>query len=83
MLNESNMEQIRKLSDDELRKKLDAAVLAGNIRSEKLKGALRDTGKVREMLSGMTADDVTRFLRIIGRDKAQKMADELKNEVGK
>ncbi len=82
MLNESNMEQIRRLSDDELKKKLDAAARAGNVRSEKLKEALRDTGKVREILSGMTADDVTRFLRIIGRDKAQKMADELKNEAG-
>lgn len=81
MLNEENIKNFSKLSDEEIRSRLSEAASAGNISPERLKSILSDTDRVRNVISKMTPQDVERFLRIIGRDKAEKMAEKLKENL--
>lgn len=81
MFNEENIKNFSKLSDEEIRARLSDAASAGNISPDRLKSILSDTDKVRNVISKMTPADVERFLRILGRENAQKMAEKLKENL--
>ena len=78
MFNNDNLNDFVKLSDEEIKRRLANAAAAGNISPEKLKSALSDTERVRQIISKMTPADVERFVRILGRENAEKMAEKLK-----
>ncbi len=81
MINEENIKSFSKLSDDEIKKRISAAVVAGNISTEKLKNVLSDTEKVKSVISGLTSKDIERLINIVGRENAEKMAEKLKNNL--
>lgn len=81
MINKENIDNFLNLSDSEIRKRINAAALEGNISTERLKKALSDTEKVRRVVSEMTPEDVERFIRILGRENAEKMAEKLKEDL--
>ena len=81
MINKENIDNFLNLSDSEIRKRITAAALEGNISTERLKKALSDTEKVRRVVSEMTPEDVERFIRILGRENAEKMAEKLKEDL--
>lgn len=81
MFNEDNIKKFANLSDDEIRERLSNAAAEGNISPERLKSALSDTEKVRSVIAKMTPADVERFLRILGRGNAEKMAQKLKENL--
>ncbi len=81
MFNEENIKNFSKLSDEEIRSRISGAAAMGNISPERLKGVLSDTEKVRSVISKMTPADIERFLRILGRENAEKMAAKLKENL--
>ena len=81
MINKENIDNFLNLSDSEIRKRKNAAAVEGNISTERLKKALSDTEKVRRVVSEMTPEDVERFIRILGRENAEKMAENLKEDL--
>lgn len=81
MINKENIDNFLNLSDSEIRKRINAAALEGNISTERLKKTLSDTEKVRRVVSEMTPEDVERFIRILGRENAEKMAEKLKEDL--
>ncbi len=81
MIDKENIANFLLLSDDEIRRRINNAATAGNISTEKLKGALSDTDRVRDVLSKMTPSDVERFIRILGKENAEKMAEKLKENL--
>ena len=81
MINKENIDNFLNLSDSEIRKRINAAAVEGNISTERLKKALSDTEKVRRVVSEMTPEDVERFIRILGRENAEKMAEKLKEDL--
>ena len=81
MINKENIDNFLNLSDSEIRKRINAAALEGNISTERLKKALSGTEKVRRVVSEMTPEDVERFIRILGRENAEKMAEKLKEDL--
>ncbi len=81
MFNEENIRNFSKLSDKEIRTRLANAAAMGNISPEKLKGVLSDTDKVRSVISKMTPADIERFLKILGKENAEKMAEKLKENL--
>lgn len=81
MINEENIKSFSKLSDDEIKKRISAAAVAGNISTEKLKNVLSDTEKVKSVISGLTPKDIERLINIVGRENAEKMAEKLKNNL--
>lgn len=81
VINEENIKSFSKLSDDEIKKRISAAAVAGNISTEKLKNVLSDTEKVKSVISGLTPKDIERLINIVGRENAEKMAEKLKNNL--
>lgn len=81
MFNEENIKNFSQLSDKEIKSRLSDAAAAGNISPERLKSVLSDTEKIRNVISKMTPADVERFLKILGRENAQKMAEKLKENL--
>lgn len=81
MINKENIDKFLLLSDEEIRKRISGAASAGNISQEKLKGALSDTNRVKEVISKMSPSDIERFIRIIGRENAEKMAEKLREDL--
>ena len=81
MINKENIDNFLNLSDSEIRKRINAAAVEGNISTERLKKTLSDTEKVRRVVSEMTPEDVERFIRILGRENAEKMAEKLKEDL--
>ncbi len=81
MINKENIDNFLMLSDEEIRKRISSAATAGNISTDKLKGALSDTDKVRDVISKMTPADIERFIRILGKENAEKMAEKLKENL--
>ncbi len=81
MFNNENIQNFLNLSDEDIRKRLNSAAAEGNISPDKLKRAMGDTDRVREVISKMTPADVERFIRILGRENAEKMAEKLKENL--
>ena len=81
MFNRENIENFLNLSDEEIKIRLNNAAIEGNISTEKLKGALTDTDRVKNIISKMKPEDIERFIRILGRDNAEKMAEKLKENL--
>lgn len=81
MISEENIKSFSKLSDDEIKKRISAAAVAGNISTEKLKTVLSDTERVKSVISGLTPKDIERLINIVGRENAEKMAEKLKNNL--
>ncbi len=81
MINKENIDNFLLLSDDEIRKRISSAASAGNISTDKLRGALSDTDRVREVISKMSPSDIERFINILGRENAEKMAEKLKENI--
>ena len=78
MINDENIRDFARLSDDEIRKRLNDAASAGKLSSDKLKKALENPEDVRKVLSKVSASDVERLLRLFGRENAERMAEKLK-----
>ena len=81
MLNKENIQNFSKLSDEEIRSRISNAAAMGNINPERLKSMLSDTDKIRSVISKMSPSDIERFLRIIGKENAEKMAEKLKENL--
>ena len=81
MLNKENLNNFSKLSDEEIRSRITNAASMGNINPERLRSILSDTDKIRSVISKMSPADIERMLRIIGKDKAEKMAEKLKENL--
>ena len=81
MINQDNIDNFLNLSDEEIKKRLATAAAEGNISADKLKNAFSDTDRVRALISKMKPSDIERFLRIFGRENAEKMAQKLKENL--
>ncbi|MBR3994017.1 MAG: hypothetical protein IKI97_01915 [Clostridia bacterium] len=81
MFSQDNIDNFLNLSDEEIRKKLSSAAGEGKISPERLKNALSDTNRVRQVISKMSPTDVERFIRILGRENAEKMAEKLRENL--
>lgn len=81
MFNKENIDSFLSLSDEEIRARINSAASEGNISTEKLKNALSDSDKVRQVISKMTPTDIERFIKILGRENAEKMAEKLKENL--
>ena len=81
MFSKENLDNFISLSDDEIRQRLANAAKAGNISPERLRGVLADTEKLRRFMSQMRPEDVERFIKIIGKENAEKMAEKLKESL--
>lgn len=81
MFSKDNLDSFLNLSDEQIRERFAEAASAGNISSERLKEAMKDTDRVKQIMSKMTPADVERFIRIIGRENAEKMAEKLKKDL--
>lgn len=81
MFNNDNIDNFLNLSDAEIKARIASAAAAGNISSDKLKNTLADTERIRKIISKMTPADIERFIRILGRENAEKMAEKLKKDL--
>ena len=81
MFDKDNIESFVNLSDEEIRTRIKTAAAMGDISPDKLKNALSDTSRIRQIISKMTPEDVERFIRILGRENAEKMAAKLKENL--
>ncbi len=81
MINKENIDSFLGLSDEEIKNRINSAAAEGNISTARLKDALSDTDRVRRVISNMSPADIERFLKIIGRENAEKMAEKLKENL--
>ena len=81
MFDKENLEKFLNLSDSEIKNRINSAAHAGSISPERLKNVLADTDKVRNIISKMTPSDVDRLIKIIGKEKAEEMAEKLKENL--
>ena len=81
MFNEENLKNFKELPDDEIRSRIFGAAATGNISPERLKSLLSEPDKIRNVISKMKPSDIERFIRILGRENAEKMAEKLKENL--
>lgn len=81
MIDRKNIDDFLNLTDDEIRTRITSAARAGEISPDKLKSALGDTEHLRKVISKMNPADIERFIRILGRENAEKMAEKLKENL--
>ena len=63
MLNEENIKNFSKLSDQEIKDRITSAAQAGNISPERLKSILADTDKIRTVISKLSPNDIQRLVK--------------------
>ena len=81
MFNQDNIDNFLNLSDEEIRKRISSAASEGKISTDRLKNALSDTNRVRQVISKMSPADIERFIKILGRENAEKMAEKLRENL--
>lgn len=77
MIDKNALEGFLKLSDEEMRLKIEDAASAAGADRSKVKVLLGDTSKLRKVISSLTPEDAERMINMFGRGNAQKIADAL------
>lgn len=80
MKSDFDLSKILKLSDEELKTKISGAAALLGADKEKLNAALRDTGKLRDIIGSLTEKDVNILMKNIGEEKAKTISDILDNK---
>ena len=77
MIDKNSLDAFLRLSDEEMRQKLEKAAIAAGADGNRVKALLGDTGKLRRVISSLTPEDAERMINMFGRGNAQKIADAL------
>ena len=77
MIDKNSLDAFLRLSDEEMRQKLEKAAIAAGADGNRVKVLLGDTGKLRRVISSLTPEDAERMINMFGRGNAQKIADAL------
>ena len=79
MINQSNLSEFLNLSDEQLKKRLEQAAVAAGADKNKIALMLSNPERLRGIISSLTPEDAERMIKMFGKDKAQAIADSLKN----
>lgn len=75
----NNIDELLKLDDKELKRRITAAAVAAGADSGKILAALSDMQTLRKLASGLSQEQINSLLNTFGADNAKKIAAELNN----
>lgn len=81
MFDSKELQGFLKLSDEEIQNVLEKAAIAAGADKNKVKSLISNPDKIRSLVSTMTPDDAERLVNLIGKDKAQTIANSLKSNL--
>lgn len=79
MNQQNNIDELLKLDDEELKKRITAAAVAAGADSKKILSALSDMQTLRRLASGLSQEQINSLLNTFGAENAKKIATELNN----
>ena len=78
MINQEQVAKLLDLSDAELKQRILTAAAAAGADTSRIAGALNDTQTLRNVLSGLSQNDLDIITQRIGKDKAEEIAKTLR-----
>lgn len=80
MLDNEKLKKLLSLSDEELRSKVSAAAVAAGADARGTNAALADIGRLRGMLSALSAEQINAMLSKIGPEAASEITKRIDND---
>lgn len=79
MIDKKELDKIKNISDDELRKSIAQVAQSAGLDSNTIGQMLSDIGAIRKTVSTVSQNDIDAIVRNIGEENVGKIADILKN----